>query len=178
LIAKKEKRRRRSRGKKAAQDIVLNTTEYHGHFMPRPEPESVDCIWENNVKDFEGIASKIQPGAHYWVNPDDNITYILGVTKSADEVAGMFGQLTFPDLHWGHWGGMDRKLYYNYRWYHITVGYGSSHVRTSRFTIFGRVNYYITVRDNTQPPQWIKIQCDPHAPGSADHLFKDHLGIQ
>jgi hypothetical protein len=90
------------------------------------------------------------------------------VTKSSSEVASMFDSFTWPDFHWNHWDGYDRKLFFNSRWYHITVGYGY-HLDIP----IERIGRW---RDDSLRPQWIKIQCDSHEPGSSDHLFKDHFG--
>ena len=89
-----------------------------------PPSEGLDCAdWDAGFRDYNLIAKMIQPGAHAEVDENDHNTYIKGVTRNASEVRDMFDSLYWPDFDRNHFGGWDRKIYFNSRWYHITVGY-------------------------------------------------------
>jgi YD repeat-containing protein len=130
--------------------------------------------WEEQERDMKSIAKGIN--GQFYVNPKDNISYIVGVTKSHNEVVGMFDKLNLPDPLPAHYGGADRKALVNNRWYHLTVGYGYRPEDVlKRYLLGDSVIARDYIRDNTKPPSWITIHCEDNEPGTLRHTYRDYL---
>ncbi len=128
-----------------------------------PGEKSTCPSWANGAGDeYRSIAKTINATYNSetgLIAPNPNLSQIQTVSTFKSDGWNYFFNANPP-----HWGGADYEKYINGGWYHITIGYG---VRLGKSLFSG----YTSVRDNTLPPQFIQIHCEPDfQPSSTRHL--------
>lgn len=103
----------------------------------------------------------------------DSESRIINTPLSAEEVLGKFAELTYPDPHWDHWGGDDRKIQIQGEWYHLTVFFNYTFKTIRSGNVRGeRWDMKTALKDYDRPPTYISIHCEPEEPGSLLHTFR------
>lgn len=117
--------------------------------------------WQETLKEIKKIANAL--GGKIYVDPSDNVTYIIDVDMSYDEVTNKLESLGFswfPNLLPTHLGGSDYAAN-KAPWFHLTVGYpygDVERVRPRGFIVTGW-----GFRPDLTPP-WITIHIDEMNP--------------
>jgi RHS repeat-associated protein len=128
--------------------------------------------WEETLRNLQKIAKKL--GGRIYIDPSDNVTYIIDVHMSYNEVVEKLKSMGFSwflDLLPTHFGGSDYAAT-EPPWYHVTVGYpyGTVTVTLPRGFPIEQERF----RPDLTPP-WITIHIDPNDPTSFKHFWNDVL---